>query len=96
MIINVKQELLDLIKTLEAQEIEAFGESEMPLSFGWSYGEGGDNAMGESWAWRPHARYSVSVSPSGSVDVYRDELDKYSNDGWAQHPLSTDYEADEE
>lgn len=96
MIINVNPALLELIKTLEAQEIEAFGESEIPLSFGWSYGEGGNTADGESCAWRPHARYTVSVSPSGSVDVYRDELDKYSNDGWAQHPLSTDYEEDEE
>lgn len=97
MIINVNPLLLTKIAEIEALEREAFApiEDDVKLEFFWLYAEDGNSACGESYAWRPHARYSISVAGE-EADIYRDKLDKYFNDGWQQHPLSSDYEPEED
>lgn len=91
MIIEVKQELLDLIKQIETRELA----EQDDLNFSWSYYEDGQGASGEAWAYRPHSEYQIYVSKNGIPSVQRRFLDKYSNDNWETDPLDSDYEEEE-
>lgn len=99
--IEVSETLLEKIASLQTYEQEKFSLANpepdaLALSFSWTYSEDGKGADGESWAWRPHARYNVSVNDKDEAFIYRDELDKYAYDNVVEHPLSSTYEEDEE
>lgn len=90
MIITVSENVLDLIKRVEEQELDDSG---LDLNFSWSYYEDGQGASGQSWVDYPHAQYEVYVSSKGtSVTVQSRKLGKYDNDSWETHPLDSDYE----
>lgn len=94
MIIEVNQGLLNLIKQVEASELEASG---LELSFSWSYYEDGLSASGQSWVDYPHAEYEVGVSTRNTNKTVQCRgLGKYDNDGWETHELDSEYEAEAE
>lgn len=91
--IEVKQELLDLIKVIEERERKTSG---LELNFFWAYGADGNGASGESASYHAHAEYDLYINGDNSVTAQTRGLDKWSNEGWETDPLDSDYEEEEQ
>lgn len=91
--IEVSPALLAKITELEAYERD---EAPVTLNFTWAYYDGGTSAVADATgSFQPYARYDVTIS-NGQAFIYKEELDKWSYSETHEHPLSAEYEAEEE